>query len=351
MLLSAKKKRAFVSGQFELTGRCNLDCKMCYVHNCSNSDYLCGELSTNGWMRIFDEAVDNGLFFATLTGGECLLRQDFQELYLHLWKKRIMVTVFTNGTMINTQWIEFFKTYKPEHVQISLYGSSEEGYLRVTGHKGFEKTVYAIRGLKEVGIDVRVAVTPSRYMYEDYIPTLEFCRENGFRVLEAEMNLAANRDDKNKKDYFLHQEEIMDLSVRRAKLFHRMAEQHEVPEPCGGESEAIPGLKCTGGNCLAHITWDGKMHPCVNVMIGDGFDVRQLGFVEAWERTKAAAAEILLPVECIGCAYEKICVRCPVTRSGNKMDGHCDPAICEMTRALVAAGVKKLPTKAENNDD
>lgn len=39
-LLSAREKHAFVSGQFELTGRCNFDCKMCYVYNLINHHAL-----------------------------------------------------------------------------------------------------------------------------------------------------------------------------------------------------------------------------------------------------------------------------------------------------------------------
>ena len=31
-----------------------------------------------------DEAYDNGMMYASLTGGECLIRKDFKDLYLHL---------------------------------------------------------------------------------------------------------------------------------------------------------------------------------------------------------------------------------------------------------------------------
>ena len=70
------------------------------------------ELTTEQWKRIFDEAYDAGMMFATLTGGECLLREDFRELYLHLWNKRVMVTVLTNGYLINDDYVAFFEKYQ-----------------------------------------------------------------------------------------------------------------------------------------------------------------------------------------------------------------------------------------------
>ena len=159
MIASATPTKTPVCATFELTPRCNLDCKMCYIHNKESNAMGDKELSTEAWKRIFDEAYDCGMMFATLSGGECLLRKDFKELYLHLWNRGVFLTVFTNGILLDEEYVAFFKTYKPRNVQISLYGSSEAGYEQVTGHRGFAKAVAAIRSLMECGITVQVAVT------------------------------------------------------------------------------------------------------------------------------------------------------------------------------------------------
>ncbi len=342
ILLAGREKRLLVSGQFELTGLCNLDCKMCYVHTLNTCIAKQKELSTAQWKSLFDEAYNIGMFFFTLTGGECLLRKDFKELYLYLYSKNVFVKVFTNATLITDDYVSFFQQYKPEYIQVSLYGVSEEGYLRVTGHKGFEKTVAAIRALKAAGIDVRVAVTPSVYIKEEYIEIIKFCKENGFTCKPAEMVLISNREDASKNDYLLSMDEMVDLSAQQTALNKILQPVESTPEPMGHESCPKIGLECNAGNCLCTVTWDGKMYPCPTTILGEGFDVRELGFAEAWKRTQEAAANIMLPVECVGCAYEKICIKCPALRSP-KLDGHCDPQICELTRRLVAAGVKKLP--------
>lgn len=340
---AAKERKRPIFGHFELTARCNLDCKMCYVHKLNNAECLRKELTTELWKRIFDEAYDNELLYATLSGGECLLRKDFKELYLHLWNKHIFVTVLTNGTMLNEDYVEFFKTYRPDKIRISLYGSDENGYLNVTGHKGFEKAVAAISALKEVGIDVRVTSTPSKYMQDDYINILKLCKEKGFFVEHNELLLIPNREDATKDDYYLTQEEIFSLSKRQAELYESLVPVENTPEPCGSMCVSpTKGLTCSGGTCAATVTWEGRMYPCLNAMVGEGPSLLEMSYAEAWQKTVQAASEVVYGTECVGCPYDKTCPKCPGFRLKDLRSGHCNPEICQLTRKLVAAGVKKL---------
>jgi len=43
-----------------------------------------------------------------LTGGEPLLRKDFGELYSHAKKNGMLVTVFSNGTLITDDIVSLF---------------------------------------------------------------------------------------------------------------------------------------------------------------------------------------------------------------------------------------------------
>ena len=92
------------------------------------------------------------------------------------------------------------------------------------------------------------------------------------------------------------------------------------------------------------------MHPCTLLPIGKA-SVLEMSYAEAWEKTKEAAGEILLGRECVGCPYDSLCPKCPAMRLTGLYTGHCNPAVCELTRRLVAAGVKKLDTPAENACD
>lgn len=342
-IAAAKELKKPLLGHFELTARCNLDCKMCYVHNQNNAECLKRELSTEQWKRIFDEAYDCELLYATLSGGECLLRKDFKELYLHLWNKNIFVTVLSNGTLIDNEYVEFFKTYPPDMIQISLYGSSEDNYRQVTGHHGFEKTISAILALKSANIDVRVAISPSRYMKDDFINIIQLCKEKGFDVVNNDIMLLPNRDNPSKNDYYLSEKDIIDLSVQRANLNKNLVPNSNTPTPQGPmTTPPLKGLNCNAGTCLATVTWEGKMYPCINAMVGDGPSLLEMNYLDAWNKTLYAASQVIYGAECVGCPYDKTCIKCPGFRLKDLHSGHCKPEICQLTQKLVAVGVKKL---------
>ena len=78
-------------GAFELTSRCPLDCKMCYVHKKENDcEAKSLEKSTEWWINLTEEAKNAGMFMLLLTGGEPLLRKDFEEIYLNAKKSGML---------------------------------------------------------------------------------------------------------------------------------------------------------------------------------------------------------------------------------------------------------------------
>ena len=71
-----------LSGTFELTARCNLDCKMCYIHKKANDSLVKkSEMSAAEWIDIARTAQKAGMFLLLVTGGEPFLRPDFFEMY------------------------------------------------------------------------------------------------------------------------------------------------------------------------------------------------------------------------------------------------------------------------------
>lgn len=352
ILNEAKKYKTPVAVQFELTSRCNLDCKMCYVHNADSNKMKSKELSAEQWKIIMEDAYNAGMMFATLTGGECLLRDDFKELYLFLLYKGVKVNVLSNGTLIDDTFVEFFSLYKPASIQITIYGSTEQAYRNVTGHYGLEKAISACEKLREKGIAVVVNVTCSSYMDEDYISTLNYIRQHGFFPKYSELLLFPKRDDSGNVSHFLSPDRIFELSLQRQKMVSAVSTFCNLPKIGGSYcGEPVKGTKCTAGNCLAFISWEGKMYPCTNLIGLGGISLLDMPYDEAWKRTVELASQIVQPTECEGCAYDKACPKCIVHRTADLYSGHCNPDVCELTKRLVAAGVKKLDTPQEADED
>ena len=172
----ARERGIPMYGQFELTPLCNLDCKMCYVH--LNAQQMKGYniLPTDWWKSIISQAHSLGMTQASLTGGECLTYPGFDDIYMFLRSLGIKTGIKTNGILLNTERIEFFKKYQPREITVSLYGSCNDAYEKVTGHAIFD-TVYAnLQQLKSAGLRVFIAITPSKYMYEDMVNLIEIVK-------------------------------------------------------------------------------------------------------------------------------------------------------------------------------
>ena len=57
-----------LAGNFELTARCNFNCKMCYVHLTAEEQQRRGrELTADQWLAIADQARSRGMLFLLLT--------------------------------------------------------------------------------------------------------------------------------------------------------------------------------------------------------------------------------------------------------------------------------------------
>ena len=91
------------------------------------------ELSTEEIKNILKEAASLGCLKVRFTGGEPLLREDFEELYLFARKLGFKVLLFTNATLITPQIAELFVRIPPlEKIEISIYGMKRKSYEAVT---------------------------------------------------------------------------------------------------------------------------------------------------------------------------------------------------------------------------
>jgi hypothetical protein len=108
-----------VSGTFELTARCNLSCKMCYIHaQADDMEKRSHELSAQKWLQLGRQAVDMGMIYLLLTGGEPMLRADFAEIYEGMAKMGVILSVNTNGTYLTQDLLDLFVKYPPEKINI-----------------------------------------------------------------------------------------------------------------------------------------------------------------------------------------------------------------------------------------
>ena len=346
----AKREHLPIYGNFELTARCNLDCKMCYVHKTDAADIRNKELTTAEWKEIFDAAISAGMMRALLTGGECLLRDDFEELYRYLYDRGMLLAVNTNGLLLTEEKIAFLDRYRPERLQISLYGSCDDGYERVTGHREFDKIIRTLDLLEAYHIRPLIALTVSRYMEEDFVGLLRLLNQRKLPYTCA-YGLIESREDRKIEDYALSVEDKIKLKKIRRALTGGRPHTPCIPAPLPGcpDGEPVHGMPCNAGNIAFSVTWEGKMALCLSFPEISA-DLRENGFDACWRYIRQRADEVLQPADCVGCVYRSHCEFCPAKRFDGLFGGRCRKELCAETVKLYEAGMFSLDEKTPDGE-
>jgi MoaA/NifB/PqqE/SkfB family radical SAM enzyme len=138
----------------ELTERCNNNCIHCYINLPADDPCRVRELSAEKVMAILSEAATLGCLTVRFTGGEPLLREDFQAIYLFARRLGLKVLLFTNATQISSELADLFSSIPPrEKIEVSVYGMSQKSYEAVTRRAGsFEAAMRGMALLKDKGI-------------------------------------------------------------------------------------------------------------------------------------------------------------------------------------------------------
>ena len=345
----ARKNKVPLNGKFELTPLCNLDCKMCYVH--LNAKQFSGNtlIPVGTWKTLIDDAHAAGMMDATLTGGECLTYPGFDELYLYLRSKGIVPAVMSNGLLIDEKRIQFFKKYPPKVIQVTLYGSSDDAYEKVTGHRVFNQIYHNLEMLRESHLKIYMTLTPSAFMKDDIRP-LQEAAESLELPYGINANLVTPRDNTGRQVEDLSVDEYMEIyrawkEIRKEKL--APVDPAEIPsENTSGES--IYGLQCGAGSSSFVIQYNGKMAPCPSMWQITTEPLKD-GFMNAWHQLNEKVSQYPMPVECTGCVYRNCCITCPAIHASANNPGHCNPQICERTKRLVREGFIRLPDKVKES--
>ena len=141
-----------------ISGSCNLHCEGCYSRSngyCSDCDKP-DELSADDWKNIFVQAEDIGINFILLSGGEPLMRRDVIKVASQF--RRILFPIFTNGTLIDDEYLEMFIKYRNLLPVFSIEGDSVKTDSR-RGEGVFENVKEKMQMLCEAGVPFGVSIT------------------------------------------------------------------------------------------------------------------------------------------------------------------------------------------------
>ncbi len=346
-----------LSGTFELTPRCNFNCKMCYIHRSEQDTLaLAGERSATQWLSLAEECCKQGTLLLLLTGGEPFIRKDFQEIYSGCRKMGLMISINSNGSLIQEDVLDFLAADPPSRVNITIYGASPETYGALCGNPdAYFQTVHAIEKLQEAGILVKLNYSVTPYNRQDAQAVYAFAREHSLPLQAASYMFPPIRAcehgnfcaDRLSPDQAAAEKIAYDMSrFTTEELKERwtgLLSGEPVPDP-DDECQELPTqkLRCRAGSSTFWVTWDHQLRPC-GMMTEPSVDLSGISFAEGWERIHRLREEIMVPAKCTACPVRNACDQCAAVCYAESGSYTTVPEfMCQMTEAYLTRIRKQL---------
>jgi len=235
-----------------ITSSCNLKCKGCYdrekVHNCS-----C-ELNEKQWSEVFLQAKELGISFILLAGGEPLTKDKIIKECIKY--PEIIFPMFTNGMLINEEWINFFASSRNIIPVLSIEGDREHTDKR-RGEGVFEKVSLSIDLLKKRNIFYGTSITLTSDNFESVLRE-DFIKSYIDKGCRLFFFIEYIPFDPSTENLVISESQRAELDSRLEKLRQKYK----------GIFLAFPGDEKAFGGCLAagrgfvHINAMGGIEPC-----------------------------------------------------------------------------------------
>ena len=319
------KALGLYSLEMEITWRCNNNCRHCCI-NLPSEDRQAQEkeLSFAQIKKIADEAADLGVLWFLITGGEPLLRPDFPDIYLYLKKKGLLVSVFTNASLINHEHIKLFKSYPPRDIEISVYGVTAQTYNAVTRNPAsFACFKKGLGLLLDNQIKVRLKSVAMRSNLHEMRRITNFCRKytRDYFRFDPYLQLHFNRDSaKNRliKSERLNADEVIFLEGYDKQRLRALKNTEKcLINPGFKELKCDHIFHCGAGKVSAILSYDGFVRPCFSLFHPDyRFNIKKYSLEHIFKKlfpialNKRSSREEFLS-GCHKCELINLCRWCP----------------------------------------
>jgi MoaA/NifB/PqqE/SkfB family radical SAM enzyme len=142
-------------------------------------------MTLSRWLEIAGEARDAGMLYLLLTGGEPFLWPDFWELYEQLARMGFLISINSNGSLLDRAAVARLAKNPPTCINITLYGASDATYSALCRVPGtFSRVDDAIEALKAAGMLVKLNGSLTPYNAGDLEAMNRYAEERGL-ILEV----------------------------------------------------------------------------------------------------------------------------------------------------------------------
>lgn len=327
----------FYAVRFELTYRCNLRCRMCFVteymrrHNLEDIHKNDEELSTQDIAKVI-ENMPYKRSLAVLTGGELFVRDDVWEILEHA-TQRVFCVLGTNATLITPAVAEHLIRLGVISLWIGLDGSKDQHNYMRCDHDAFDKTVQGIQTIQEakkrLGKNYPIINTftvIARENVDDLMAVADLAEKLNVEKCFVEIyDTALDRfgaelnsqlpQERSRERYSMEEGQLSTLRDQLENLksrsqkgteFRTLPHEYSIEDIVDYYRPESPnaGRICTVPWWLMRISPKGDVYPCFNYPVGN---VRDMSLREIWRgepyKTFRRAMKSGTAEACLGCNY------------------------------------------------
>lgn len=301
---------------WESTARCNLSCRHCRRLTDQSSD----ELQTEQIKRLMDEAMQLGPPIFVFSGGEPLLREDWQELAQYAKNISLPTALATNATLIDRQVAGQIAAAGFRRVSVSLDSATPSSHDKFRGQEGsFAAALAGADALVEQGIPIQFNTSVTTGNVQELESIYRLALEHkavalhlfvlvpvgcGAEIPPHEQLTADKCEQVLQWVCDKTAQGPLEIKATCAPHYYRLAAQQGLAQP--------HSRGCLAGWSIAFISHTGQVFPCGYFPVSCG-DVREDSLASIWHSSsvlKELRDVNLLKGKCGQCEYKRPCGGC-----------------------------------------
>jgi radical SAM protein with 4Fe4S-binding SPASM domain len=272
-------------------------------------------MTTEEHFKMLDELVEMGCFWLLYTGGEIFARKDFLEIYTYAKKKGFLITLFTNGTLINEKIADYLVEWPPFAIEITLYGRTRETYEALTMIPGsYDRCLRGIKLLKERNLPLKLKTVATSINKHEVLAMKQFAEDELGVEFKFDAQINPRIDcSQSPLAVRLVPEEVVALDMaapKGASEYRRLAQKALESPPSLSGIDTI--YSCGGGVNSFALNAYGEMGICV-ISQQESFRVQEEGVARVWEGSllKLRNRKRTRATKCAQCRIQSLCGMCP----------------------------------------
>ncbi|OGX15741.1 MAG: hypothetical protein A2166_03180 [Omnitrophica WOR_2 bacterium RBG_13_41_10] len=326
----AKRKIFPINAMFEITYKCNLKCRHCYVvptaineHRESRIEHR-NELNAKEIFYILDQLTEAGCLNLGFTGGEPFLRKDIFDILRYAKNKGFNIIVLTNGTLITPEKADRLKELGLNKIDISFHTTNKETFDWFTKTPGtYRRALRAVKLLRDRGIEVYLKATAMTINKDDILKIRHLGVEKfgahfryGPEVTPAwdgrkgnlKFRLSAKQNNQVKKAI----QEDTEIEFEKLGTLEKKKRRSKKRERPRGKIEHNRLFRCGAGRTDVVISPYGQMRLCMDIPFPK-YQILRGSFARGWKILNDYVKNTPPgpSYQCRDCKLTKYCNFCP----------------------------------------